>query len=65
MDIEFTQTQSMINMMEIIYLAILIALAYWVYNDAEKRGNDKAILWGIATFLFPIFALLYYLIARK
>jgi hypothetical protein len=23
-------------------------LAYWVYTDAEKRGDDRAALWALA-----------------
>lgn len=39
----------------IVFLLILIALvlpfvlAYWVYTDAEKRGDDNAALWALAT----------------
>jgi hypothetical protein len=32
----------------LIFLIIPFALAYWVYNDAEKRGKDNAAFWAIA-----------------
>lgn len=35
----------------IIFLFLLVipfVMAYWVYNDAEARGNDNAALWAVA-----------------
>ena len=29
-------------------LIVPFVLAYWVYNDATRRGNDSAALWAIA-----------------
>ena len=38
-------------------LATLLALgmAYWVYRDAGRRGNDDAEIWAIAVALAGIF----------
>lgn len=32
----------------LIVLIIPFGMAYWVYNDAEKRGEDNAALWALA-----------------
>jgi hypothetical protein len=32
----------------LIFLVIPFVLAYWVYTDAEKRGDDRAALWALA-----------------
>ena len=49
---------------QLIGLAIAVAIAIWVYKDAETRGMN-AILWAILVFLFCIIALPVYLIIRK
>ena len=46
----------------IIGLVIDIVLAWWVYNDAKKRGNPNAILWAILTFFFTLLGLLLYFV---
>jgi hypothetical protein len=48
----------------LIGLVIALAIAYWVYQDAEKRGMS-GIGWGIGTFLLCIIFLPLYLIMRK
>lgn len=48
----------------LIGLVIGVALAVWVYIDAEKRGMS-AIGWSIGTFLLCIIFLPLYLIIRK
>jgi hypothetical protein len=35
----------------IVGLAILIGATYWVYQDAQGRGNDNAALWAVLTAL--------------
>lgn len=52
----------------LIYLIVPFVLAYWVYNDADARGNENAALWAIAvggltflTFFGGILALVVYL----
>lgn len=32
----------------VFYLVVPFIMAYWVYNDAEKRSNDSAALWALA-----------------
>jgi hypothetical protein len=50
----------------LIWLAVEIGIAYWVYNDAKKRGNPNAILWAVLTFFFTLLGLiLYFLIGRN
>lgn len=31
----------------LIFLIVPFALAYWVYTDAEERGQDNAALWAV------------------
>ena len=33
-------------------------LAYWVYADAKRRGNEYAANWGLTVFLTSLFYLL-------
>lgn len=40
-----------------------IALVYWTYTDASRRGA-VAILWGIVAVVFPFIGTLIYLIVR-
>ena len=39
-------------------------IAYFVYNDAQKRGMN-AVVWAIVGFLFGLIGVIIYLIARK
>lgn len=32
----------------VILIVLPFVMAYWVYNDAEGRGNDNAALWALA-----------------
>lgn len=55
----------------LIFLIIPFVLAYWVYTDAEGRGNDNAALWALAvgvltvlTFVGGVLALVVYLWQR-
>ena len=36
--------------------ALAFALAYYVYNDAEERGEDNAALWAVVAGLATIVA---------
>ncbi|MFW6003073.1 MAG: hypothetical protein ACOCPT_01470 [Halanaeroarchaeum sp.] len=52
----------------LVLLVVPFVLAYWVYTDAERRGNENAALWAIAvgaltflTFFGGILALVVYL----
>ena len=38
---------------------VSIALAFWTYQDANKRGGN-GILWGIVVFIFGLIGLLAY-----
>src|SRR5436305_1984072 len=50
----------------LIGLVIDIAITYWVYTDAKKRGNPNAVLWAVVTFFFTLIGLiLYVLIGRN
>lgn len=55
-------------LVSLIGLLFTIGMAYWVYNDAEQRGNDNAALWALAvasltilTFFGGFIALAIYL----
>jgi len=47
----------------ILGLLITLAIAYFVYQDAEKRGMN-AILWAVLTFLCCPITVIVYLIMR-
>jgi len=56
----------------LLFLILPFILAYWVYNDAQKRGNDNAALWALAiggltflTFFGGILALVVYIWDRE
>ena len=40
----------------IIGLVIAVALAYYIYADAEKRGEDNGALWAVVAGLASIVA---------
>ncbi|AZH25094.1 hypothetical protein [Haloplanus aerogenes] len=55
----------------IILLVIPFVMAYWVYTDAEKRGDDRAAFWALAvggltflTFFGGLLALVVYVWQR-
>lgn len=45
-------------------LALSIGIAWWIYRDANQRGNPQAVLWAVLGFFFNIIGLIIYLIAR-
>ena len=50
----------------LISLLINAAAAYWVYQDANGRGNSAAIGWAIGTFFCcPIVPIIYLIVGRK
>lgn len=56
----------------LVILIVPFVLAYWVYNDAEKRGNDNAAWWAVAvggltflTFFGGFLALVVYIWDRE
>ncbi|MCQ4332061.1 hypothetical protein KM295_00890 [Natronomonas sp. F2-12] len=44
--------------MGLFVLVIAAAMAYWVYTDAEKRGKDNALLWGLGVGILTLLTLL-------
>lgn len=49
----------------IIWLAIDLAIAYWIYNDAKKRGNPNAAIWGVVGFFLHVIGLLLYFVLGR
>lgn len=45
-------------------LALSIGIAWWIYRDANRRGNPQAVLWAVLGFFFNIIGLIIYLVAR-
>ena len=52
-----------LQLLGLLVLILYIALVYWTYSDASRRGSLK-ILWGIIAALFPFFGTLVWLIVR-
>jgi lipid-A-disaccharide synthase-like uncharacterized protein len=50
------------------FLVVPFVLTYWVYNDAENRGDDRAAFWALAggglTLFGGILALVVYVWQR-
>ena len=49
----------------LIGLVIDLAIVYWVYTDAKKRGNPNAVLWAVLTFFFTLIGLILYLLIGR
>ena len=50
----------------LIFLALFLALTYWVYRDAQKNSQHSAFLWALVVFLAPLLGLvLYFLLGRN
>lgn len=47
----------------LLFVALWVALVYWTYTDANRRGA-LSILWGIVAVIFPYVGTLIYLIVR-
>lgn len=41
----------------LVLLIVPFLMAYWVYNDAERRGDDNAALWALAVGVFTYLTL--------
>lgn len=52
-----------LQLLGLLVLILYVALVYWTYSDAARRGSLK-ILWGIVAALFPFFGTLIWLIVR-
>ena len=49
----------------LIGFVIEVALTWWVYNDAKKRGNPNAVLWAVVTFFLGLIGLLIYILVGR
>jgi hypothetical protein len=50
----------------LVILGVHIAITYWIYNDAKKRGNPNAVIWAIVNLLSdPLGLILYLIIGRN
>lgn len=47
----------------LLFVVLWIALVYWTYTDAGRRGATS-VLWGIVAVIFPYIGTLIYLIVR-
>jgi RNA polymerase subunit RPABC4/transcription elongation factor Spt4 len=47
----------------LLFVVLWIALVYWTYTDAGRRGATS-VLWGIVAVIFPYVGTLIYLIVR-
>jgi lipid-A-disaccharide synthase-like uncharacterized protein len=39
---------AIIGIIGLLLLVVPFVLAYWVYQDADRRGDDNAALWALA-----------------
>ena len=51
------------QLLALLVIILWLALVYWTYTDARRRGS-LAILWGIIAVIFPFLGTLVYLIVR-
>lgn len=49
----------------LLIIAIRVAVVWWVYQDANKRGRTDAVLWAFLAFLSPLLFLIVYLLIRE
>lgn len=47
----------------LLFVVLWLALVYWTYTDASRRGALK-VLWGLVAVVFPYVGTLIYLIVR-
>jgi RNA polymerase subunit RPABC4/transcription elongation factor Spt4 len=47
----------------LLFVVVWVALVYWTYTDAARRGTSS-ILWGIVAVVLPYLGTLIYLIVR-
>lgn len=52
------------NSYYLINLVIGVAVGYYLYTDANRRGKNGAV-WGILGFFFSVVTLIIYLIMRE
>lgn len=46
------------------WLLVALLIGFYVYGDAQKRGHDSPILWGLIGFLFSVIGLIVWVILR-
>lgn len=50
----------------LVVLGLHLFIVYWVYKDANKRGNPNAAIWALLTlFSDPLGLILYLLLGRN
>ena len=49
----------------LVWLAVVIGITYWIYNDAKKRANPNAVLWAVVGFFLNIVGLLLYILVGR
>ena len=49
----------------LIFMALFLALTYWVYQDARRNSEHPAFLWAIVVFLAPILGLVLYVLLGR
>ena len=49
----------------LIFVALFLALTYWVYKDAQRNSEHPAFLWAIVVFLAPILGLILYVLLGR
>ena len=47
----------------LLFVVVWVALVYWTYTDAGRRGATS-VLWGIVAVILPYLGTLIYLIVR-
>jgi hypothetical protein len=52
------------SIVSLFWLVVDLAICYWIYTDAQKRGMN-GILWAILTFFTCPIAPIIYFIMRK
>jgi RNA polymerase subunit RPABC4/transcription elongation factor Spt4 len=47
----------------LLFVCVWLALVYWTYTDASRRGSLK-VFWGMVAVIFPFIGTLIYVIVR-
>ena len=54
-----------IMLVYVIIFIVWLAVAYWTYKDAKKRGLEHPVLWGVVVFFAGLIGILIYLVLRN
>jgi len=57
--------QSLLLFAILAFIALNVALLFWVYRDAQNRGMEYGILWLVIVFVFGPLAAIVYVFARQ